>query len=325
VPILRAPAESSQDRGSSDGPELPPLRTIDSVDFSPAYRGEEVAYAQVKVWTYANGGCELVARAHFAKHNDGDGERGVPCTENGTPLVAPRKPFEERSPQDRERAAMRAKAAVRRHVRQLGANYMATFSTREWQNTREDLYEKFEEFVRRYERALGRNFNYVAVAERHPTNPKHWHLHVAVNGWHKINVTRPLWWAVMGGRGMGTIQMEAGRAYHLPPEERSMRIARYLSKYITKSFADESMADKKRYSRSRFDAAAISVLTLVAKPDRERGLLTAAVMDELRETLGVDLGTVIEASRSGNGFVFPDGGGFWLQLASGWSQPPPPF
>ena len=285
-------------------------------------------YIGVKVTHFEAGGCELLVRKRtiFGLHLDGadaDGRLKVARWRSRQ-----RKAFEDRTDTDRARAAMRAKSECRKSVRQIGATHLLTFTTREEKNTREDLFKKLENFSRRYQRAVGKVFDYVVVPERHPSNPDHWHLHLAIRGWHHVNIVRAIWWSVCGGRGQGNVHINDGgrRIRALPVEQRSMKIASYLSKYMMKAFDDLGLADKKRWCHSKFAPALVSRFALRAVPE---GSNWDGIADEILSRLGIDmreeLWRLARQDRSSNFFLFADDGGFWMQLPSGWSQPPPPF
>jgi hypothetical protein len=110
-------------------------------------------------------------------------------------------------------------------------------------------------------RLAGHDFEYVAVLERHPSNPLHLHLHVAWRGnvnykhlrrfWHMaickqkgIRVTKTLY----GAEAPGNIQ---DKPVHAPRGsfKQVRKIARYISKYITKDLITEF--NKKRYWPSK--------------------------------------------------------------------------
>lgn len=321
MPILRAEADSQQ-------PDvvLPDSTRVDQVDMSPVYRGEPVRFVELKITHFEPGGFEMVVRPRVIVEDTNPpspGGRSKRQKPDHMSTEAWERFLGEIRAENAVRAAQRAKTQVRHLVRQIGATTLATFTTREAVNTRERLYEMLEAFVRAYTRALGKPLDYVAVAERHPSNPNHWHMHVAIRGWHSINVCRPLWWVVCGGRGMGNIQLSDGgaRVRSLPKEQRSMKMAGYLSKYLAKSFDDKTLFGKKRYSASEFERCCVSVIKLDADIC-SNGAVDESIYTELVEKFGFDF---FEAKRAGNVYVFPNRGGFWAQVAAGWEQPPPPF
>jgi hypothetical protein len=239
-----------------------------------------------------------------------------------------RKPVEERSELDMLRAVKRAKKTVRHAVKTIGATHLMTLTTRQEENSPEDLASRWKKFVRAYRPFSGDEFLYVAVPERHPTNPKHWHLHVAVRGWVKLKIARQIWWNCCGGRGQGNIDVK-----HIKvgvdritgtvrgPLVRAEKIARYISKYMSKDLLFAHRPDKKRYWRSEFDLPEARRYWLKTRPGSGDESLSLA----LREFL--DQFGLTGAALSM--FAFPDGSGFWLSYnpdASAFqSTHPPPF
>lgn len=82
-----------------------------------------------------------------------------------------RKPVEERDEGDMVRSAKRSKMILRLAVKQIGCDHLLTVTTRESENTAESLAIKWKAFIRAYRRNFNEDFPYVAVPERHPSNP----------------------------------------------------------------------------------------------------------------------------------------------------------
>jgi hypothetical protein len=218
-----------------------------------------------------------------------------------------RKPLEERDERDMLRAVARAKKTVRHAVKTIGATHLMTLTTREQENSPESLAAQWKQFVRAYRKYTGEDFPYVAVPERHPTNPKHWHIHIAVRGHVKVNIARQIWWACCGGRGMGNIDVKhikvGAHANGTPkgPLVKAEKIARYISKYMSKDLIFAHRPDKKRYWRSEFDLPKARRYWLKARPT---GSGLNAAFAEFLTRFGVwqDALSV---------WFFPDGSGFW--------------
>lgn len=237
-----------------------------------------------------------------------------------------RKPVEQRDERDMLRAVARAKKTIRHAAKTIGVTHLMTLTTREEENSPESLARQWKQFVRAYRRISDREFPYVTVPERHPKNPKHWHLHIAVRGFVKVNIARPLWWACCGGRGMGNIDMKHIKVgVHQDgtpkgPLVRAEKIARYISKYITKDLIFAHRPDKKRYWRSEFDLPEARRYWLRARPGGEEGLNHA--LAEFMERFGLKHHAI-------SWFEFPDGSGFWLNFNPDTSMfastIPPPF
>jgi len=225
-----------------------------------------------------------------------------------------------------QKAAQRAKRKVRHLTRNMGASHLVTFTRRETEATGYATPEQWGEYWDKLRRLIVRakgEFPYVAVLEKHKKG--NYHLHVAwveapgqkVN----LNLVRGCWWAVLGGRGQGNvdaqyIKVRAG-------VERADRVAKYISKYTTKHFEEDSRFNKKRYWASRQDMAAV----------RRFVLNTVTVSESLsvvQKMWGLDLGDYLRKGRDGrmqyDGFFpFPDGSGFWMTYIPDKHGGSPPF
>jgi len=239
-----------------------------------------------------------------------------------------RKPAEKRSEEDMIRAVRRARKTVRHAVKTIGATHLMTLTTRQDENSPEELSVQWKKFVRSYRPFSGDDFLYVAVPERHPKNPKHWHLHVAVRGWVKLKIARQIWWSCCGGRGDGNIDVKfikvgvcAGTGMPKGPLVKAEKIARYISKYMSKDLLFAHRPDKKRYWRSEFDLPEARRYWLKTRPGTGDESLSLALA-EFMERFGL-------RHHALSLFAFPDGSGFWLSYnphASAFhSTHPPPF
>lgn len=173
----------------------------------------------------------------------------------------PRRPKgDELDPDSLRRVRQRARTRVRHIAKNIGATHLLTLSTRQRANTRGEMLGYWARFQRLYERASGKRLAFLAVIEKHPTNPGHLHLHVAVTSFLPVGLLRRLWYVALGGNGAergeatpGGVHMrqfvakEAGR--------RASRIARYIAKYLTKDSVEEF--NKKRYSCSKGAASGL--------------------------------------------------------------------
>jgi hypothetical protein len=194
-------------------------------------------------------------------------------------VPAPRRarvdPGADRSEESIENSQRRAKTNVRKLVTELAPNHFSTFTTREagpvyftsadWR----DIWAHFVALVR----SAGLDFGYVAVLERHPKNPQHLHLHVAWRGVANYNFLRRLWHIAIarhkgqrltkmarGDDAPGNIQDEPVKAPR-GSFKQVRKIARYISKYITKDLICEF--NKKRYWPSKgIDLASAQVFWL---------------------------------------------------------------
>ncbi len=239
-----------------------------------------------------------------------------------------RKPLGERDERDVVRSVARAKKNLRHAVKQIGCDHLLTLTTRETQNSPEELARRWKGFVRSFRALTGQEFPYVAIPERHPSRPDHWHLHVAVRGgmygkheyqggWIKrLDLARRLWWRECGGKGMGNIdikRIKVGAHQDGTPKGplvRAERIARYISKYMTKDLIFAHRPDKKRYWRSEFDLPTARRYWLQTRPvlieQRGDAFILPTAFHELRSRLGQ-----FDMMRC-SFFFFPDGSGFWF-------------
>jgi hypothetical protein len=188
--------------------------------------------------------------------------RSVECS------VPPRRrsrcvPLAERSEESIENSQRRAKTNIRLAVNELAPNHFSTFTTREAGPvyfTSEDWRLIWSYFVALV-RSAGLQFEYVAVLERHPKNPQHLHLHVAWRGSAHYNFLRRLWHIaitrhkgckvskmVRGDESPGNIQDQPIKAPR-GSFKQVRKIAKYISKYITKDLISEF--NKKRYWPSK--------------------------------------------------------------------------
>lgn len=272
---------------------------------------EEPEHVECRIVSFGAGGFEMTVRVV-------DLQARIDRQMSTAPLRGHRKPIDQRCEVDKARSVRRARQKVRGLCRQIGAQYLMTLTTRESENSPEELALRWKRFCRIVHRRLGYKLVSVVVPERHPSNPNHWHLHAALPAFLNVNVARPIWWACCGGRGMGNIDMKYIKVPHaMGPGERSRRVARYLSKYMTKELMTEHRPDKKNYWRSRFDDPDVRRCILEARPGE-----WSRIVDECVRRFGV----VWNVDDQRDFFFFPDASGFWYShAAGGFGQPPPPF
>ena len=220
-----------------------------------------------------------------------------------------------RDPDCVRKAGARAKRRVRHLVKNMGATNLVTLTRRE---TADDVVlgrswgadkwvAAWDRLRRNLLRLIG-DFPYVAVLEQHEKG--NFHLHIAWVGKVNLNVMRPLWWAITGGRGQGNvhsqyIKVSRGCA-------RSSVIARYISKYVTKHFEEQGRFNKKRYWASRQDMPAVRRYIMNCPDAIEALKVQFKVMD-------------INLTDRHNFFLFPDGSGWWWNFIPEIHSSPPPF
>jgi hypothetical protein len=211
---------------------LPPEVTVQRVSFERDRRAYQNAYE----------------RGHDTVYKRRGGPRTAPAVQDPEKLLQSR---------------LRSKKTLRRLVLELAPNHFVTFTTREAGPeylTPEDWRAMWARFIRLVA-AAGYVFDFVAVLERHPSNPQHLHLHVAWRGrinyahlhrfWHMailghrgVKVTK----ALRGSEAPGTFVDKPVKARH-QSNERIFKIAKYLAKYLAKDMICEH--NKKRYWTSK--------------------------------------------------------------------------
>lgn len=157
-----------------------------------------------------------------------------------------------------QRSERRAKTRVRLLVTELAPTALVTFTSREVMPLDALLW--VWSYFNRLTRQLGVAFEYVAVPERHPKNPDHLHIHAAVRGRVSISTLRRLWHISLEarhGRKVGCILRGPASPGNIDVQtikgrdqvRRIRRIARYVSKYITKELIAEF--NRRRYWPSK--------------------------------------------------------------------------
>lgn len=163
------------------------------------------------------------------------------------------------SPESLERSERRAKTNCRKAVMELAPSSMVTFTTREILPF-DSLLVVWKAFQRLCHQAKC-EFEYVAVVEPHPSNPDHLHLHVAYRGRLHYDTIRRLWHIALearngrrvkktlyGSESPGNIT-DSKKVKARDPLTRMRKIAKYVSKYITKEMI--SQFNRKRYWPSK--------------------------------------------------------------------------
>lgn len=269
----------------------------------------------LKVQPFAKGGYEATLRSldleKIGRAIDADRPRGKREAKDAVSL------------ENQTKAAARAKRKMRHLVKNMMADHLVTFTRRELEGaeywTAEQWAAAWDRFRRLLVRVIG-EFPYVAILEKHKKG--NYHLHVAWCGRVNVGIVRKMWLAAIGG-GKGSGNIDAKKIKVPAGGDRAARIARYISKYVSKHFEDEPRFNKKRYWASR--------QTL---EEARRYVLEADTLDaglrEAGEFLGVDLIARMvlrdRTARMGDWFEFPDGGGVWWAHVPGLHDTePPPF
>jgi hypothetical protein len=131
-----------------------------------------------------------------------------------------------------------------------------------------------------------------------------YHLHVALTGRININIMRQLWWFVCGGRGEGNVDIKFRG--DLPVHQRLAGLAKYLSKYLTKTFGKDELFNKKRYWSSKH--ALPDAIKIILRSDDAKDALK-----EVSDYLSLDFKALLVGNHAA--FLFPDGNGFWFNYS----------
>lgn len=182
--------------------------------------------------------------------------------ENGQSRVSAyrkkRDPSASPDPEAVERSQRRAKTRCRLSVIELAPNSLVTFTTREVLTPKELLW-VWQRFTKSL-RDARIDHEYVVVPEPHPTNPEHLHLHAAWRGKVNRNALRRFWHMALEARH-GRRVTSALRGADAPGNiddqpiksngtyKRVRKIAKYVSKYITKALISDF--NKRRYWPSK--------------------------------------------------------------------------
>ena len=292
----------------------------------------------LKIQSFAKGGYEgtirLLDLEKIGRAIEGGGARGK------------REAPEEVSIDHQEKAASRAKRKMRHLVKNMMADHLVTFTKAEgpgtktwgdreweaWESGGRDAWEEehgafmgpeqwakaWDRFRRLLSRMIG-EFPYVAILEKHRKG--NYHLHVAWCGRVNVGIVRKMWLAALGG-GKGCGNIDARKIKVPAGGDRAARIARYISKYVSKHFENDPRFNKKRYwaSRQTLEEARRYVLnanTLDAAANEVEAMLGFRFCDRVVMAGG--------KRRFEEFFSFPDGSGFWWAHVPGLHDTVPPF
>lgn len=220
------------------------------------------------------------------------------------------------------KAASRAKRRMRHLVKNMMADHLVTFTRRESEEsefwTGDQWAKAWDKFRRLLSRVIG-EFPYVAILEKHKKG--NFHLHVAWCGRVNVGIVRKMWLAALGG-GKGCGNIDAKKIKVPAGGDRAARIARYISKYVSKHFEDEPRFNKKRYWASR-----------QSMEEARRYVLNADTLDgarrEVEEMLDFSFGdriVILDGRiKLEEFFQFPDGSGVWWAHVPGLHDTESPF
>ena len=221
----------------------------------------------------------------------------------------------------------RAVQKVRLLVKSMGCDRLLTLTVREIDDflTREQLYLMWKRFVELCKKNGFDIGEYVVVPEKHKKG--NYHLHAVINGFVKVNVLRAFWLRVCSNQGKNGGNIDVSYKPHLTALKRAQGCAKYVTKYISKSFEDDQF-NKKRYSSSRHKLPEARKYIL-----RSKTLMSAVV--EIADFLGLNVGNSIQKnSIMGQAYFFArnqindllgqtECAGFWLSYTDELAAPVP--
>lgn len=153
---------------------------------------------------------------------------------------------------DREKAAYRAAAKVRQFALEIRADRLLTLTSRGLLTDYDTMIATWKRFMRILE-AANAKFEYIAVPELHKSG-EHYHIHAAINGFIRADLLRRCWQIALGGKGdergseaLGNVDLKQQKRKQIDPVKRTVGIARYIAKYISKSYLEYHQFNRKRY------------------------------------------------------------------------------
>ncbi|MDP2247120.1 MAG: hypothetical protein Q8J65_03240, partial [Nitrosomonadales bacterium] len=153
---------------------------------------------------------------------------------------------------DREKAAYRAARKVRHFCIEIRADRLLTLTSRGLLTDYDTTIATWKRFMRVMDAAEAK-FEYIAIPELH-SNGEHYHIHAAINGFVKADLLRRCWQIALGGKGnekgadaLGNVDIKQSKRKVQDSGKRAVGIARYISKYITKTYLEHHQFNRKRY------------------------------------------------------------------------------
>ena len=222
----------------------------------PLVRGQPINQAifeqdlqwRLKIQPFTKGGFE--AKAVLVNRNALN--RLVNANRNRGLRSQPKERDEADIQRDREKCAYRAASKVRHLALEIGADRLLTLTSRGLLTEYDEVIATWKRFMRILE-ATGAKFDYIAVPELHKSG-EHYHIHAAINGFVKADLLRRCWQIALGGKGnergseaLGNVDLKQQKRKLHDPRKQCLGIARYISKYITKSYLDHHQFNRKRY------------------------------------------------------------------------------
>lgn len=161
-----------------------------------------------------------------------------------------------REEENLERAVRRSKRELRWRMLGLRGDRLLTLTTRGGIACLDQTWDLFAKFVRlvnwRFHRSNADGFQYVVVPELHKSGT--YHLHLGLNVFYDVTVLRTLWHRCLTGRRLMTALRgeESPGNVDIKRARGSCRaLARYLAKYLGKTFDANINRGRRRYACSK--------------------------------------------------------------------------
>jgi hypothetical protein len=203
---------------------------------------------RLKIQPFTQGGFE--AKAVLVNRNNL--YRLVNLNRVGGRRTTPKEKDEDVKIRDLEKCAYRAARRVRHLCLEIRADRLLTLTSRHLLTDYDQLIATWKRFMRILEQA-GEKFEYVAVPELHK-NGEHYHIHAAINGFVRVEMLRRCWQIALGGKGdesgvnaLGNVDIKSTRRKGQHKSKQAIGVAKYISKYITKSYIEHHQFNRKRY------------------------------------------------------------------------------
>lgn len=203
---------------------------------------------RLKIQPFTQGGFE--ARACLVNRNNLN--RLVSMNRERGKRLKPKERDQHKIDTDREKAGYRAARKVRELCIEIQVDRLLTLTSRNLLSDYDELVATWKRFMRILETAEAK-FDYIAVPELHK-NGEHYHIHAAINGFVRADLLRRCWQIALGGKGdekgkdaLGNVDIKQSKRRVTDPFKRAVGIAKYLSKYITKSYLEHHIFNRRRY------------------------------------------------------------------------------
>ncbi len=142
-----------------------------------------------------------------------------------------------------KKSQCRSRRVVYQRILTLNADTLLTLTYRDNQTDLQQAWKDFRSFSKLMKKRYGDRWQYICVPERQERGAIHFHL--AIRGYYHWNTVRSFWRQVVGEGNVDFKRRKDSKGkYVVNPK----RIARYLSKYLTKQ--DMVEFNKRRYSSS---------------------------------------------------------------------------